>query len=64
MQRSDEICQLFQKGRCDYGDRCYKTHIFQVPQACITQLLPRQPKAVARKVSASLDSCCTSSPNT
>ncbi|KAI0674449.1 hypothetical protein C8Q78DRAFT_1014821 [Trametes maxima] len=40
-RKSDEICQLYQKGLCAFGDRCHRTHIFLLPQACITQVLPR-----------------------
>ncbi|KAI0360531.1 hypothetical protein OH77DRAFT_1418483 [Trametes cingulata] len=53
-RRTDEVCMAFQKGRCLYGDRCSKTHIFLVPQSCITQLLPPPQKPAVRKIPATV----------
>ncbi|KAI0777287.1 hypothetical protein BD413DRAFT_174849 [Trametes elegans] len=53
-RRTDEVCRLFQKGLCH--DQCPRTHIFLIPQACITQLIPSKPKpAPSRKIPATIN---------
>nr|QIE48529.1 hypothetical protein [Trametes gibbosa] len=53
-RRMDVVCQWFQKGRCYAGELCPNTHIYLLPQECITQLLPPPPKPVARKIPATI----------
>ncbi|OSD08174.1 hypothetical protein PYCCODRAFT_1402404 [Trametes coccinea BRFM310] len=43
-RRLGQVCQLYQKGLCLYGDRCHRTHIFLVPDMCISELPPLQEK--------------------
>ncbi|KAI0646443.1 hypothetical protein C8Q79DRAFT_1090245 [Trametes meyenii] len=54
-RKSDEICQLYQKGLCTFGDRCYKAHVFLLPQSCITQVLPRPKRpSTPKKIPATI----------
>ena len=38
LQRSTEVCVMFQKGRCSYGEACFKTHIREVPLMAMSTL--------------------------
>ncbi|KAH9897001.1 hypothetical protein C8Q73DRAFT_437392 [Cubamyces lactineus] len=51
-RRSDEVCQAFQKGACLWGERCHRTHILLLPEACLTHLLPAPKKDKEKKVPA------------
>ncbi|KAJ8488820.1 hypothetical protein ONZ51_g3309 [Trametes cubensis] len=49
-RKLDEVCRAFQKGICSRGDRCHRTHILLLPDACITHLLPAPKKVKEKKV--------------
>ncbi|KAI0372100.1 hypothetical protein BV20DRAFT_143288 [Pilatotrama ljubarskyi] len=53
-RRTNVVCRDYQKGLCRHGDRCPGTHIFLVPQECITQLLPPPEKPAVRKIPATV----------
>ncbi|KAI9065642.1 hypothetical protein FKP32DRAFT_1623772 [Trametes sanguinea] len=43
-RRWSQVCQPYQKGLCVYGDRCTRTHIFLVPETCLSELQPQPEK--------------------